>query len=231
MYADYQFWLSLITGSTMIGAFIAASHWGVNTVVIAYAAIVVPLVLSVLVPEAIAARYVLFLIFPIVMALTIVILSPLSLRLGNRAPQRWLWLPTVVMCGALLVLNGSRLPYHYDALDSDYGRTIDFVRANYRAGDDGAAGLQHPVWSVTRVSVYVCPSAAFTRDEVIGNWKRRAPTASEIALAITAPMQTIGGSPAPDAGRSRSSIRIVSIVGSHDERVRKARTALMSALF
>ncbi|MGH2592847.1 MAG: glycosyltransferase family 39 protein [Anaerolineae bacterium] len=43
-------------------------------------ALFVPLGLVVVLPEAIAARYVLFLIFPIVLALTVVIVSPLALR-------------------------------------------------------------------------------------------------------------------------------------------------------
>ncbi len=42
--ADYQFWLSIITGGIMIGSFIAATQWGLKAVVLTYAAIAVPLV-------------------------------------------------------------------------------------------------------------------------------------------------------------------------------------------
>jgi hypothetical protein len=56
------------------------------------------------------------------------------------------------------------------------------------------------------------------RAGVIGSCANLTPTASKIALAITAPMQTIGGSPHPDAGTPGFSISTVSIFGSHEKR-------------
>ena len=61
--------------------------------------------------------------------------------------------------------------------------------------------------------------AALTRSGVIGIRNRRAPTASKIALATTAPIGTMAGSPPPCAGRSRARRRCtVSIFGSHEKR-------------
>lgn len=98
-------------------------------------AIFVPLIAVMLIPEAMSARYVIFLIFPIILALTVVILSPLSMRwCGSR---RWaITLPmTLIAAAALIGLNVSRLPDHYNALKSDYGRLMTFFHDNYRAGD------------------------------------------------------------------------------------------------
>ncbi|MBI5567802.1 MAG: glycosyltransferase family 39 protein, partial [Chloroflexi bacterium] len=98
-------------------------------------AIVVPLVLVCLAPETLAVRYVLFLVFPMILALVIVIEWPQTIAL--RQPR---WRPVLVAASAvllltLLALNVSRLPNHYQALNSDYGRTVRFVCANYRPGD------------------------------------------------------------------------------------------------
>ncbi len=97
-------------------------------------AIGVPIGLLFILPEAIAARYVIFVLFPIILALTTVIVWPLS---WSRGPglSRWRWSPAVFMLFALVLLDVSRLPYHYTALNSSYGRTVEYVRSNLRPGD------------------------------------------------------------------------------------------------
>ena len=57
-----------------------------------------------------------------------------------------------------------------------------------------------------------------TRSGVMGNWSRRAPVASWIALATTAPMMIMAGSPPPWAGSSFRSSRTVSIFGKDEKR-------------
>lgn len=108
-------------------------------------AIGVPVVLVCLAPETIAVRYVLFVVFPLIMALVIVIEWPLSW--AARWPR---WRPllaaaSVALLISLVALNVSRLPNHYSALNSDYGRTVRFVRANYRPGD---GVIFHGPWQV-----------------------------------------------------------------------------------
>ncbi len=98
-------------------------------------ALSVPLALVVLLPEAIAARYVLFLIFPIVLALTVVIVSPLGLRHTGAVASRVSWATAAMAALTLIALNVSRLPYHYDALKGDYGRLMAQLRAAYQPGD------------------------------------------------------------------------------------------------
>lgn len=98
-------------------------------------AILIPCLLVCLAPEALAVRYVLFIVFPMILALVIVIEWPLSLT--ARWPR---WRPvgyaaSVVLLAVLVGLDVSRLPDHYQALNSDYGRTVRFVRANYQPGD------------------------------------------------------------------------------------------------
>jgi hypothetical protein len=63
----------------------------------------------------------------------IVIEWPLSIALRQRRWRRRL--ASAALLIALLALNGSRLPNHYHALTSDYGRTVRLVRANYQPGD------------------------------------------------------------------------------------------------
>ena len=48
---------------------------------------------------------------------------------------------------------------------------------------------------------------------VMGSWKSRAPVASNTALARTAPMLMMGGSPPPDGGMVLFSTITVSIFG------------------
>lgn len=57
---------------------------------------------------------------------------------------------------------------------------------------------------------------ASTRCGVMGNCSGRAPTASKIAFAITAPMLITGGSPHPETGASGLSISTISIFGSQE---------------
>ena len=92
-------------------------------------ALLVPLALILLLPEALAARYVLFLIFPLVLALTIVVVSPLGWHSRAARPL------TVAAALAFVALNVSRLPYHYDALKGDYGRVMAKFHAGYQPGD------------------------------------------------------------------------------------------------
>ncbi len=98
-------------------------------------AIGVPVVLVCLAPEALAVRYVLFIIFPMILALVIVIEWPLMIA---RQRPRWRWpltLASAVVLLVMLALNVSRLPNHYTAMNSDYGHTVRFVRANFQPGD------------------------------------------------------------------------------------------------
>ena len=52
----------------------------------------------------------------------------------------------------------------------------------------------------------------------MGSWYSRAPLASNIALATTAPMLIMAGSPPPWAGEFFASISTVSISGSQEKR-------------
>ncbi|MEI9477133.1 MAG: hypothetical protein WCO26_11215 [Deltaproteobacteria bacterium] len=63
---------------------------------------------------------------------------------------------------------------------------------------------------INRVEAYftfTLATASFTLGGVIGSWWSLAPVASNTALAMTAPMQTMGGSPPPWGGMSGASIR------------------------
>ncbi len=93
-------------------------------------AIIVPVIFVVLMPETLAVRYVLFLAFPMILALSLVILLPVII-----STRRTMWVPSMAILTAMIALNVSRLPYHYAAVTSVYGRTIAFLRANDRSGD------------------------------------------------------------------------------------------------
>ena len=60
--------------------------------------------------------------------------------------------------------------------------------------------------------------AALTLSGVKGIWNRRAPVASNMAFATTAPTGTIAGSPPPCGIRASFLTRMVSISGSHEKR-------------
>jgi mannosyltransferase len=96
-------------------------------------AIGVPIGLILVLPETIAARYVIFVLFPVILALTVVVMWPLSWSIPRL--RRWRALPVVVMLVALVVLDVTRLPYHYTALNSSYGRIIAYVRTQLQPGD------------------------------------------------------------------------------------------------
>lgn len=117
-------------------------------------AIGVPIGLMLVLPETVAVRYVLFVLFPVIMALTTVILWPLSWT--SRGLGRWRWVPAVLLLLALVILDVTRLPYHYTALNSSYGRTIAYVRANLRPGD---GVVFNGPWQVIMQSYYPLGSA------------------------------------------------------------------------
>ncbi len=61
-------------------------------------------------------------------------------------------------------------------------------------------------------------NASVTLVGVMGNWSSRAPVAAQMALATTAPMVMIAGSPPPCGAAFLSSTKYVSICGSHEKR-------------
>src|ERR1035441_7866664 len=82
----------------------------------------------------------------------------------------------------------------------------------YRRIAFGQALFQHDVrritnprysriqFCVTLAAAQAFCSAAWMRSGVMGNWSSRAPVRSYIALAITAPMRMMAGSPPPCGG-------------------------------
>ncbi len=133
-------------------------------------AIVVPIGLMFVLPEAILARYVIFVLFPIILALTTVMVWPLSWTW--RGLNRWRWVPAALVLLIFVTLDMSRLPYHYAALTSSYGRTIDYVRANLRSGDgvvfngpwQAVMQVYYPIGNVP--SIYLPPQAPPALDPV-----------------------------------------------------------------
>src|ERR1035438_3344971 len=65
---------------------------------------------------------------------------------------------------------------------------------------------------------YAFLRASRTRAGVIGNCRSLTPTASKMALAITAPTVMMGGSPPPTAGMPGLSMRMVSSLGIQEKR-------------
>jgi uncharacterized membrane protein len=128
-------WGILLLGTALGVGLALTNRAGVRRTigVLLLCAIIVPIGLMLILPETFAVRYVLFVLFPIILALSTVILWPLSWT-GQRL-GRWRWIPAAALLLALIAVDVTRLPYHYTALNSDYGRIVAYVRANLQRGD------------------------------------------------------------------------------------------------
>ncbi len=103
--------------------------------------LIVPPLLVLLTPEALAARYVLFIVFGYVAAIALALAW-----LAGRMPVAGL-----VVAGLVVWAGTSRLPHQYTTPKSVYGEVIESVRSNWRPGD--ALVLNGP-WQWVQLNYY-----------------------------------------------------------------------------
>ena len=103
--------------------------------------LIVPPLLVLLTPEALAARYVLFIVFGYVAAIALALAW-----LAGKMPVAGL-----VVAGLVVWAGASRLPHQYTTPKSVYGGVIEEVRSNWRPGD--ALVLNGP-WQWVQLDYY-----------------------------------------------------------------------------